>query len=474
MSVYRVLETIMDINGINKKKFKRRLNHTGAEERLKTVSIIFGLLVLLFASGFLLNDYRMFPVFAPVVVVFTAIFTDLLSILKFYFVPNRKSAGEMFEAYLKKAGDINQEKPVEQVLDDILSGKDKASLRLEYFDRAGKLSSIGIILMTVIFIPAGYISAPNQSKSASTSAKNTSSSYDYSVRTTAEPTEGPAYTIKDDVITVYAGACTLENGVLTIPSEIEGQKVTAIDNLAFADRNDITSVVVPEGITSIGVGTFKRCSLLEKITLPQTLVSLGAEAFMGCTNLSECTLPPLLTELRARTFAGCSALEDITLPDGLVQLRAGVFADCSGLTHISLPGHLEEIDAEAFLRCTALEEIIMPDTVTKIGAYSFSGCTSLQKAKLPVHMPEGKISEYAFEHCSQLASISIPAGVTKISGHAFEGCTALSQVDLPGSLKTIGSSAFRRCKSLKSIQIPAGCSVDERAFKDSPTKITRK
>ena len=79
-----------------------------------------------------------------------------------------------------------------------------------------------------------------------------------------------------------------------------------------------------------------------------------------------------------------------------------------------------------------------------------------------------------FENCKSLKSIVIPEGVTRIAAHSFRNCSSLSSVTVPSTVNEIGSSAFRNCKNLRSITIPSGASVNERAFKESPTKISYK
>ena len=86
---------------------------------------------------------------------------------------------------------------------------------------------------------------------------------------------------------------------------------------------------------------------------------------------------------------------------------------------------------------------------------------------------EIEIRGNTFQDCVSLVSIDIPEGVTRIGGHAFHGCTSLSRVIVPKTVREIGSSAFRGCSSLRTISIPSGASVNERAFKESPTSITR-
>ena len=120
--------------------------------------------------------------------------------------------------------------------------------------------------------------------------------------------------------------------------------------------------------------------------------------------------------------------------------------------------------------------VVVPDTyegkpVTAIRGNVFQGLGAIRTVKLPKGITE--IRGYTFDGCRNLQSINIPQGVTRIGGHAFYGCSSLKDVKFPSSLEEIGSSAFRRCASLSKVRIPAGCNVNSRAFKESPTRVER-
>lgn len=119
-----------------------------------------------------------------------------------------------------------------------------------------------------------------------------------------------------------------------------------------------------------------------------------------------------------------------------------------------------------------LESVVLPNTVTEIRGEAFLNDKRLTDVKLPKNLEE--IKGNTFENCSSLTSIKIPDSVTRIGGHAFYGCSSLRNVTFTNNsaLKEIGSSAFRRCTSLYSITLPQNVSINERAFKESPTNIS--
>ncbi len=271
--------------------------------------------------------------------------------------------------------------------------------------------------------------------------------------------------------------------------------LTTLHADAFNNCTALENIALPEGITQISARCFQNCTALKEVALPTTLTEVGEAAFMGCTALERITLPDGVTKISAKTFSGCTSLMTVMLPAGITTLHADTFKDCTSLKNVLMQEGITEISARCFQNCTALEEISLPSTVLELGesvfegckglqtitipdgvlkipAKGFYGCTSLASIQLPDVMPDGKISESAF-YQSGLTSIHIPQGVTKISAHAFRECRSLRSVTIPSSLEEIGSSAFRTCKSLREISIPKTCSVNERAFKDTPVTITR-
>lgn len=230
---------------------------------------------------------------------------------------------------------------------------------------------------------------------------------------------------EDGYMVVSYQPSALGNEEVVVPKKYKGKPVLAIGKQAFANLGTLKEIELPKGILSIGSGAFKNCKNLEEISLPDSLEELQGEAFMDCRELEEIEIPEGVTAIRGNTFDGCRKLEEVELHD-----------------------EITEIHAFAFRNCAALEEIELPSQITEIREQTFAGCKSLR-------------------------SIRIPEGVTRIAARAFFDCTELEEVEVPDSLNKIGSSAFRQCKSLKEIELPEHTSVEERAFKDSPTEIIR-
>lgn len=163
-----------------------------------------------------------------------------------------------------------------------------------------------------------------------------------------------------------------------ITSVVVSPGVTSIGNLAFTRFSKLIHVDIADSVVSIGEQAFSDCSRLTDITVPQSVTYIGVNAFESCTNLSSITLSTNnITSIRPYTFSGCSELSSIVIPDGVTSIQLGAFSNCTKLTSISIPGSVISIGPYAFRDCTNLTSITIPGSVTSIGEHVFTGCTSL-------------------------------------------------------------------------------------------------
>lgn len=163
-----------------------------------------------------------------------------------------------------------------------------------------------------------------------------------------------------------------------ITSVVVSPGVTSIGNLAFTLSRKIIHVDIADSVVSIGEQAFSDCSSLTDITVPQSVTYIGVNAFDSCTNLSSITLSTNnITSIRPHTFSGCSELSSIVIPDGVTSIQLGAFFNCTKLTSITIPDSVTTIDPGAFKNCSSLTSITIPSSVTSIGSNVFTGCTSL-------------------------------------------------------------------------------------------------
>ena len=211
-------------------------------------------------------------------------------------------------------------------------------------------------------------------------------------------------------------------------------------------------------------------------TIPEThngkkVVSLRGNAFSNMYSLESVALPDSITEIRGQSFLNDKNLKKVKLPKNLKILGGSAFKNCTSLAKVELPDTITEIGGGAFYNASSLKSIKLPKKLKRLGGESFYGATSLEKVELPEGLTE--IRGSTFEKCSSLKEINIPNNVTRIGGHAFQYDRSLTTVTVSenSKLREIGSSAFRNCNSLKEITLPKEISINERAFKESPTEI---
>ena len=222
---------------------------------------------------------------------------------------------------------------------------------------------------------------------------------------------------------------------ITIPEE-----VTSIGDWAFADCYGLTNITIPEEVSSIGKNAFYGCIGLRRITIPDGVTSIGGGAFSECSNLRSIMIPDGVTSILGDTFNGCIKLENITIPDGVTSIGGGAFYGCIKLRSISIPRGVTSIGVGAFSYCSGLTNVTIPRGVTSIGGSAFSYCSGLTNVTIPSGVTS--IEGFTFKGCTKLESITIPSGVTSIDEYAFSDCSGLTSIILPDEITFIGNNAF--------------------------------
>ena len=166
--------------------------------------------------------------------------------------------------------------------------------------------------------------------------------------------------------------------------------VKCIDDWAFSGCESLTSVTIPNSVTSIGEYAFSGCTGLTSITIPNSVTSIGENTFAYCESLTSVTIPNSVTSIGGDAFQSCKRLTSITIPNSVTSIGKNAFI-YSGLTSITIPNSVTSIGKNAFYECSSLTSVTIGSGVTSIGDYAFysRGLTSIESLNSNPPLCEG-------------------------------------------------------------------------------------
>ena len=257
--------------------------------------------------------------------------------------------------------------------------------------------------------------------------------------------------------------------------------VTSIGNQMFAFCRNLNSISIADSVERIGDYAFNHSSLIN-VELPDNLIYIGRYAFYYCGSLESINLDSNIEVIGDCAFNGCSKIKNIQLGANLTSVGLSAFA-CENLKRIDVNednlmysndsfGVLFDKSKTILIQYpigNMREKYIMPNSVKEIGNNAFRGCDSIKEVVVSKNVVE--IGWSAFYHCNNLNKINIPIGVTSVKSGTFSSCVSLSSIELPESITNIESTAFYGCINLLHITMTRNIKkIDEYAF-DSCEKL---
>lgn len=278
---------------------------------------------------------------------------------------------------------------------------------------------------------------------------------------TAEPTHACRFTHWSDGSTENPRLIQLtQDTVFTAYFDIPVTSGKCGDNLTWSYDNNILTITGTGDMWDFNYD--KEWSpipwpteVITSVQLPDGITSLGNSAFYGCTHLTQINMPNGITSIGDFAFASCSSLETISMHDNLSSIGVCAFRDCNSLTSVVIPRNVTIISSEAFARCTSLAFVTLHDDIKQIGGWAFNGCTNLTSVNFGKDITF--IGDYAFYDCDKIETITFSDGNDSliIGYQTFASCDSLNHIFLGNNVSTIGDYAFAWNDRLHSITCTA-------------------
>jgi hypothetical protein len=221
-----------------------------------------------------------------------------------------------------------------------------------------------------------------------------------------------------DVSWSQAPAVPVETiGDIIIPSTLGGRPVIGVKDYAFYECVGLTSVIIPDGVGSIGENAFAFCGALTNVTIPASV-----------------------RDIKTKAFNDCRSLMNVIIPNAVTNIGNGAFWFCTSFMRVVIPDSVTSIGSQAFSNCEHLEKVIIGSGVTSIGEETFMSCISLQEIKIPDKVTS--IDDAAFYYCTAMTNVMVGCSVTSIGRRAFMQCHALRDVFFRGNAPEMGLNVF--------------------------------
>ncbi len=375
------------------------------------------------------------------------------------------------------------------------------------FDYCSSLTSVTVYSKTVEFVRSVFLNCPDTL---------TIYGYEGSTAQIYATANGHNFVALVERTVTASGTCGAEGDNLTWTLYNDGELVISgsgkmktfspsTSNAApwYSKRSSIKSVVIEEGVASIGAYAFNVCINIKTISIPASVATIDPTFIFGASNLTSIevaaestvyssvdgilfnadktqlvhytagktdtsyTVPSTVKSIESYAFEYAKKLAEITIPEGVLSIGSHAFQNCSSIAQFDLPDSLTTIGTYAFTGCAKLTKIVIPKNVKSIGASAFQNCKAIAAFTVDaeneyyvsvdgVLYDINKTTLVAYPPANAATEYVVPDTVTSIYAYAFSYSVNLLTVELPDTLKTIGIGAFQNCTALTSINLPSG------------------
>ena len=282
-----------------------------------------------------------------------------------------------------------------------------------------------------------------------------SNSKSYKINVTQKGASEPIISFEDSI----TKSICVDNWDTNKDGEIsytEAEKVTKISANIFTGTSIVSfrELKYFKNIQEIHSNAFNGCYSLTSIELPDGVTSMGDYVFYNCTNLNSVVIPTCW--IGNYMFANCKRLTNITIGNGVTLIGEGAFVGCEGLDEITIPDSVTSIGNYAFQNCSTIS-ISIGNGVSEIGSRAFDGCNGTLAINSKVIENNCAINDYEnpnyWLYNSTFSTITIGETISKIGNNVFRDFESIQSVDISDSVKTIGDGAFAGCKNLSSLNM---------------------
>ena len=272
----------------------------------------------------------------------------------------------------------------------------------------------------------------------------------------------------------YAGVTKfLDNNGNEITTLNIPDNITSIGSAAFSGCTSINEINISDNVTSIDTAAFSNCTSLTSIHLPEnpSYVTISENLLQGCSSLQSIKIPKYITRISNYSLANCDFLS-LTIPSNVKYIGGGAFSNSYNLSSLTLNEGLESIGSQ-FIRASSITEINIPDSVTNLTARIFHYCPNLKKITIGKNVT--KLPESMLDSSNKVEEVIIKGNINEIEKNAFNNIKSLKKLSINWKTITkIESKAFFNCPNLTgNVTLNPSCSIAEDAFQGCPLNITK-